>query len=116
MVQYELYILPAALDRPSLSGACIAAFSLCSIYLEPEDYKVIESTDLSIGMPALKVQNSSGEGHTWDRGFLSIKSALIRNGVPIDIDLNERQKRESYAWESLVEEVGDTLIVNSIHR
>jgi len=114
MVQYELYILPSALGRPSLSGACIAVFCLCSIYLQPEEYRVIESMDLSIGMPALKVQNASGDGYTWHRGFFCIRSVLIQNGVPIDSNLDQVGKNASFLWESLIEEVCDPVIVNPL--
>ena len=100
----ELYILPPLFSLPSMSGACISALSLCHLSLDKSSFTVIESTDLSIGMPALKHNN------TWIRGYTSIKSYLARHHN-IDSSLSPAQKADTVAWGSLIEDLGDTLTV-----
>jgi hypothetical protein len=100
----ELYILPPLFSLPSLSGSCIAALSLCKLTLDTSSFKVIESTDLSIGMPALK------NGETWIRGYTNIKSHLASLN-DIDSSLSAADKADIVAWGSLVEDLGDTLTV-----
>lgn len=102
----ELHILPPLFSLPSISGSCIAALSLCNLVLDPSAFKVVESTDLSIGMPALK------EGEIWHRGYTNIKSFLSTQH-DIDTSLTEMQKADIVAWGSLVEDLGDTLAVHS---
>ena len=100
----ELYILPPLFGLPSLSGSCIAALSLCTLSLDPSSFKVNESTDLSLGLPALK------QNDTWTRGYTSIKLFLLREN-DIDSDLSASEKADSVAWGSIIEDLGETLTV-----
>ena len=100
----ELYILPPLFGLPSLSGSCIAALSLCSVSLDSSSFQVIESTDLSLGLPALK------QNDTWIRGYTSIK-LFLRREKDVDSHLSESQKADSIAWGSVVEDLGETLTV-----
>ena len=105
----ELYILPPLFELPSLSGSCIAALTLCQLSLDKSTFKVIESTDVSIGLPALKVEEK------WIRGFTAIKVFLA--GInDIDAHLTPAQKADSVAWASLLEDLGETLTVNPLER
>src|SRR5437773_635482 len=100
----ELYLLPPLFSLPSISGSCIAALSLCNLSLDTSAFKVIDSTDLSIGLPALKVDNK------WYRGYVSIKKYLSLQ-KDLDSSLNSALKADVVAWGSAVEDVGDTLAV-----
>jgi hypothetical protein len=100
----ELYILPPLFGLPSLSGSCIAALSLCTLSLDPSSFKVIESTDLTLNLPALK------HNQTWIRGYTSIK-LFLRSKADIDGFLSPLQKADSIAWGSLIEDLGETLTV-----
>jgi len=100
----ELYILPPLFSLPSLSGACIAAVALCHLSLETDSFKVIESTDLSIGLPALK---NNGK---WFRGYTNIKNFLAEID-DVDEYLTPTQKADIIAWGSLIEDLGETLTV-----
>ena len=101
----ELYILPPLFDLPSLSGSCIAALSLCHLSLSKSDFEIIESTDLSIGLPALKGDK------TWIRGYTHIKLYLSKLN-DIDASLSASQQADSVAWGSLIEDLGETLTVS----
>jgi hypothetical protein len=101
----ELYLLPPLFDLPSVSGSCIAALSLCHLSISKSDFKIIESTNLSIGMPALK------DNQTWIRGYTSIKSYLAGQN-DVDSSLTSVQKADSMAWGSLIEDLGETLTVS----
>jgi Outer mitochondrial membrane transport complex protein len=101
----ELYILPPLFSLPSLSGSCIAALSLCQLTLAKSAFKVIESTDISIGMPAVK------DGEVWIRGYICIKNYLmIRNDI--DAALSPVDRADAAAWTSLIEDLGETLAVH----
>lgn len=100
----ELYILPPLFFLPSISGSCIAALTLCNLSLDQSLFTVIESWDLSIGLPALKI------GDTWYRGYTNIKSHLAKHN-DIDSHLTAAQKADITAWGSLIEDLGDTLAV-----
>src|SRR5436190_341934 len=100
----DLYILPPLLSLPSISGSCIAALSLCNLSLDKSAFNVIESTDLSIGVPALR------DGNTWYRGYTNIKQYLF-NRNDVDASLSPSFKADVVAWGSLVEDLGDTLTV-----
>src|SRR5438105_10695951 len=100
----ELYILPPLFGLPSLSGSCIAALSLCTLSLDPSSFKVIESTDLTLNLPALK------HDQTWVRGYTSIK-LFLRSKADIDGPLSHLQTADSIAWGSLIEDLGETLTV-----
>jgi hypothetical protein len=100
----ELYILPPLFSLPSISGSCIAALTLCNLSLDKSLFLVIESWDLSLGLPALKV------GETWHRGYTNIKSHLAKQN-DIDAHLTPTQKADITAWGSLIEDLGDTLAV-----
>jgi hypothetical protein len=100
----ELYILPPLFSLPSMSGSCIAALTLCNLSLDKSLFLVIESWDLSLGLPALKV------GETWYRGYTNIKSHLAKQN-DIDAHLTPTQKADVTAWGSLIEDLGDTLAV-----
>jgi Outer mitochondrial membrane transport complex protein len=102
----ELYILPPLFSLPSISGSCIAALSLCNLSLDKSAFKVIESIDLSIGLPALK------DGNAWHRGYTSIKTYVLTQN-DIDSSLTPIQKADIVAWGSLIEDLGDTLAVPS---
>lgn len=104
-VPLELFILPPLFDLPSVSGACIAAVSLCTLYLPQSSLQIIETTDLSIAPPALK----HGKHH-WYRGYTAIKHFLARKN-DIDSSLTREQKADLVAWESLIQDVGETLAV-----
>lgn len=103
-MEIELYILPPLFTLPSVSGSCIAALSLCHLSLNKSSFKVIESTDLSIGLPALK---SNGK---WHRGYINIKNFLVDQD-DIDDFLTPKQKADAIAWGSLIEDLGETLTV-----
>jgi hypothetical protein len=100
----ELYIFPPLFDLPSLAGSCIAALSLCHLSLSKSGFKIFESTDLSIGMPALK------DNQTWIRGYTSIKHYLAKQN-DVDFCLKAAQKADCVAWGSLIEDLGETLTV-----
>src|SRR5271168_2931143 len=100
----ELYILPPLFSLPSISGSCIAALTLCNLSVDKSLFLVIESWDLSLGLPALKV------GETWYRGYTNIKSHLAKQN-DIDFHLTPTQKADITAWGSLIEDLGDTLAV-----
>ena len=100
----ELYILPPFFSLPSISGSCIAALTLCNLSLDKSLFLVIESWDLSLGLPALKV------GETWHRGYTNIKLHLAKQN-DIDDYLTPAQKADVTAWGSLIEDLGDTLAV-----
>jgi hypothetical protein len=100
----ELYLLPPLFSLPSISGSCIAALSLCNLSLDKNAFVVVESIDLSIGLPALK------DSDTWYRGYSSIKSYLAKR-KDIDASLSTTLKADIVAWGSLVEDVGDMLAV-----
>ena|SRR5579862_4294275 len=104
----ELYILPSLFDLPSLSGSCIAALALCHLSLEPKSFKVIESTDLSLGLPALR---NNGK---WFRGYTHIKKYLAEVD-DVDDYLTPKQKADATAWGSLIEDLGETLTVFPSH-
>jgi hypothetical protein len=104
----ELHILPPLFSLPSLSGSCIAALSLCQLSLDKASFIVVESTDLSIGMPAIR------DGDNWIRGYTNIKSHLSQLN-DIDSSLSAVQKADTVAWGSLMEDLGDTLTVPLIH-
>jgi hypothetical protein len=106
MMPLELYILPPLRTLPSVSGSCIATLSLFNLYLDKSDFKVIESTDLSTGVPALK------DEETWYRGYTSIKAYLSKKNS-IDTSLTPAQKADVVAWGSLIEDLGDTLAVST---
>jgi len=101
----ELYLLPPLFSLPSISGACIAALSLCNLCLDNDDFVIVESIDVSIGLPALK------DGDTWYRGYSSIKSYLAKRN-DIDASLSTALKADIVAWGSLVEDLGDMLTVH----
>jgi hypothetical protein len=106
----ELYILPPLFSLPSLSGSCIAALALCHLSLEPDSFKVVKSTDLTLGLPAVK---SNGK---WVRGYTSIKNFLAKTD-DVDEFLSPNQMADIVAWGSLVEDLGETLTVSPIsHR
>jgi hypothetical protein len=100
----ELYILPPLFSLPSISGSCIAALSLCNLSLDENAFIVVESIDLSIGLPALK------DGDSWYRGYSSIRSYLAKRN-DVDASLSTALKADVVAWGSLVEDVGDMLTV-----
>ena len=103
----ELYILPPLFSLPSISGSCVAAISLCSLTLDKSAFQVVESTDLSIGMPALK------DGNVWYCGYTGIKNYLARTNK-VDASLTAIQKADTVAWGSLIEDLGDTLAVYAV--
>jgi hypothetical protein len=100
----ELYILPPLFSLPSLSGSCIAALSLCHLSLDKSCFKVVESTDLALGMPALR------DGDVWIHGYTSIKGYLVQHN-DVDVSLSPSQKADTVAWGSLIEDLGETLTV-----
>jgi len=100
----ELHILPPLLELPSLSGSCIAALCLCTLSLDQSEFTVIESTDLSLTLPALS------HGEKWFRGYPAIKRFLACHH-DIDGSLSPVQKADAVAWESLIQDIGETLTV-----
>lgn len=105
----ELHILPPLFELPSLSGSCIAALALCHLSLSKSDFKIIESTDLSIGLPALK------DEETWIRGYTNIKIYLAKLN-DVDSSLSADQQADCVAWGSLIEDLGETLTVSLAPR
>ena len=103
-VSMELYILPSIFSLPSISGSCISALTLCNLSLDSSSFVVIESWDLSLGLPALKV------GQTWYRGYTNIKTHVAKQN-DIDAHLTQREKADITAWGSLIEDLGDALAV-----
>jgi hypothetical protein len=104
-VPIELFILPPLFSLPSVSGSCIAALTLCTLSLPVNSVKVIQTTDLSIAPPALK----HGKHH-WYRGYSAIKKFISQQN-DIDSSLSAEQKIDIVAWESLIQDVGETLAV-----
>jgi Outer mitochondrial membrane transport complex protein len=100
----ELFILPPFCDLPSISGSCIAALSLCTVAVPSSTLRVIETSDLTLAPPALR------RGKHWYRGFTAIKHFLDREW-DIDPALSPEQKAEAVAWESLVQDIGESLAV-----
>lgn len=100
----ELYILPPFQSHPSLSGSCIAALTLCNLVLDSSDFVVVESTDTSIGMPALKDHDN------WIRGFAAIRK-FLSSRKDIDASLSPTQRADATAWASLIDDLGETLTV-----
>jgi len=100
----ELYILPSLFSLPSVSGSCIAALRLCELSLDKSAFMVVESTDFSLGMPALK------DGDTWIRGYTNIKR-FLGQWHDIDSHFSPQQKADAIAWGSLLEDLGETLTV-----
>lgn len=106
----ELHIFPPLFSLPSISGSCVAALSLCNLFLDNSAFQVVESTDLSIGLPALK------DGENWYHGYTAIKSYLSKQNH-VDEHLTLAQKADVVAWGSLIEDLGDTLAVrNKIYK
>jgi len=103
-IPIELFILPPLFDLPSVSGSCIAALSLCTMSLQPSTLKVIETTDPSIAPPALR------HGKHWYRGYTAIKHFVFRTNN-VDSSLTDEENTDIVAWESLIQDVGDTLAV-----
>ena len=103
-IPIDLFILPPLFDLPSVSGSCIAALSLCTMSLPQSSLKVIETTDLSIAPPALK------HGNHWYRGYTAIKHFVFRES-DVDSSLTNEEKTNIVAWESLIQDVGETLAV-----
>jgi len=103
-IPIELFILPPLFDLPSVSGSCIAALSLCTLSLPRSALKIIETADPSIGPPALK------QGKHWYRGYTAIKHFVFMES-DVDSSLTAEQKTDIVAWESLIQDVGETLAV-----